>query len=41
MISDAYCTAQELPDLPVLRVNNDICRDGLLFEIELDAMAVG
>jgi len=38
---DDYCAAQGLPDLPVLRVNNDICRDDLLFEIELDAMEAG
>lgn len=36
---DDYCAAQGLADFPALRVNNDICRDDLLFEIELDAIA--
>ena len=32
-----YLTAHELTDLPVVTTQNVICRDDLLFEIELDA----
>lgn len=35
---DACCADRGLPPLPVLRVNNDICREDLLFEIEVDAI---
>ena len=34
----AYCSAQRLPPMPVLLTNNVICRDDLLFEIEVDAV---
>lgn len=34
-----YCREHELPDLPAVIAKNDICRDDLLFEIELDAAA--
>lgn len=36
---DRYCTLQGIRDMPVLLANNDICRDDLLFEIEVDAVA--
>jgi len=36
-----YARRYGLPDLPVLIMPNDICRDDLLFEIELEAAAVG
>jgi enamine deaminase RidA (YjgF/YER057c/UK114 family) len=32
-----YCQAGRLPALPVIVAKNDICRDDLLFEIEVDA----
>jgi enamine deaminase RidA (YjgF/YER057c/UK114 family) len=32
-----YCAAKSLPDIPVTLTNNAICRDNLLFEIEVDA----
>jgi len=35
---ERYCQAQSLPMLPAILVNEDICRDDLLFEIELDAI---
>ena len=34
----AYCAGRRLPPLPVVVVANDVCRDDLLFEIELDAL---
>jgi enamine deaminase RidA (YjgF/YER057c/UK114 family) len=34
---DLYCTRNRLPPLPVIIAKNDICRDDLLFEIEVDA----
>ena len=34
---DAYCKARRLPAFPMLAVSADICRDDLLFEMELDA----
>ena len=34
---ERYCQAHNLPSIPRLCVNNDVCRDNLLFEIELDA----
>lgn len=34
---DAWCAAQELDHLPVVSVHADVCRDDLLFELELDA----
>jgi hypothetical protein len=33
----AWCAANGLEDLPVVSACGDICRDDLLFEIELDA----
>ncbi|MCP4645883.1 MAG: hypothetical protein GY851_35895 [bacterium] len=36
-----YCEKEKVPDMPVVRVNNDVCRDDLLFEIELDAVSCG
>ncbi|MBM3878754.1 MAG: translation initiation inhibitor [Verrucomicrobia bacterium] len=32
-----YCAQQRLPNLPVIVAKNDVCRDDLLFEIEVDA----
>lgn len=32
-----YCLARGIPDLPVVIAKNDVCRDDLLFEIEVDA----
>lgn len=34
----AYCSANGIPDMPVGLVQNDVCRDDLLFEIEADAI---
>ena len=36
-----FCAREALPPLPVLVVNNDVCRDDLLFEVEIDAIRVG
>ena len=33
-----YCEAQGISDLPLAQVKDDICRDDLLFEVELDAI---
>jgi len=33
-----YCTAHNLEDMPVITACNTICRDDLLFEIEVDAV---
>jgi enamine deaminase RidA (YjgF/YER057c/UK114 family) len=33
-----YCSERGIPPMPVLCANTDICRDDLLFEIELDAV---
>lgn len=33
-----HCRGLELPEFPIALVKNDICRDDLLFEIELDAI---
>ncbi|MDP6546149.1 MAG: RidA family protein [Phycisphaerae bacterium] len=33
-----YCDENEIPDMPTIITENDICRDDLLFEIELDAI---
>ena len=33
-----HCRGLELPEFPVALVKNDICRDDLLFEIEVDAI---
>lgn len=37
---DRYCKANNVPVLPVAVAHGDICRDELLFEIELDAVSV-
>jgi enamine deaminase RidA (YjgF/YER057c/UK114 family) len=34
-----YCNENGLPDMPTIITENDICRDDLLFEIEVDAIA--
>lgn len=36
-----WCAAQGLEGWPVIAAKNDICRDDLLFELELDAIAPG
>lgn len=36
-----YCRSKGLPTFPVISVKNDICRDDLLFELEVDAIKVG
>lgn len=33
-----YCGENGIPDMPAIITENDICRDDLLFEIELDAI---
>ena len=33
-----YCRANGIPPLPVALAHADVCRDDLLFEIELDAV---
>lgn len=38
---DRYCRANGLPALPVIVTKNDVCRDDLLFELEVDAIKVG
>jgi hypothetical protein len=35
---DSWCASRDLRRLPFIAVNCDICRDDLLFEIEVDAM---
>ena len=35
---ERYCRANNLPPLPVPIVRNDVCRDDLLFELEVDAI---
>ncbi len=35
---DEYCRTNKLPQFPVIITENDICRDDLLFEIEVDAI---
>jgi enamine deaminase RidA (YjgF/YER057c/UK114 family) len=34
---EQYCRIRQLPPLPIILAQCDICRDNLLFEIELDA----
>lgn len=34
----AYCAAKSLPPFPVVYLQNDVCRDNLLFELEVDAI---
>jgi len=36
-----YCRSRQLSQLPVIVTQCDICRDDLLFEIELDAVRQG
>ena len=36
-----YCREHRLPAMPVVISKNDICRDDLLFEIEVDAVRMG
>lgn len=36
---DAYCADLRIPDFPLLIVKADICRDELLFEIEVEAIS--
>jgi enamine deaminase RidA (YjgF/YER057c/UK114 family) len=38
---DAWCAARELTDMPVVALHADVCRDALLFEIEVDAVVAG
>ena len=33
-----YCAAESLPAMPVVLSEQDICRDDLLFEIEVEAV---
>lgn len=37
---DAWRKETNAPDIPTIRIHNDVCRDDLLFEIELDAVCV-
>jgi enamine deaminase RidA (YjgF/YER057c/UK114 family) len=37
---DSYCSKKRLPLLPMAVAHGDICRDDLLFEIEVDAVVV-
>ena len=39
-VFDRYCEANGLSGLPVAVVDNDVCRDDLLFEIEVDGVRV-
>ncbi len=36
---NAYCVAHQLDTLPTVIAENDVCRDDLLFEIEIDAIS--
>ena len=38
MLLSEYCRRNELPSFPVIVTRSDICRDDLLFEIEVDAI---
>ena len=35
-----YCGQNNLPPLPIATAHADICRDGLLYEVEVDAVTV-
>ena len=35
---DEYCESAGLPQMPFVHIENDICLDGLIFEIEIDAV---
>jgi hypothetical protein len=37
---DAYCRLHNLPKMPVIVTNNVVCREDLLFEIEVDGLRV-
>jgi len=37
-VLDEYCREQGLADLPLVVMQSEVCRDDLLFEIELDAL---
>jgi len=37
-IYDEYCRSKGLPSFPAACLQGDICRDDLLFEIEVDAI---
>jgi hypothetical protein len=37
---DEYCKQNRLSALPIATAHGDICRDDLLFEIEVDAVVV-
>jgi enamine deaminase RidA (YjgF/YER057c/UK114 family) len=37
-IFDKYCMLNDIRPLPVIIAENDVCRDELLFEIEMDAV---
>jgi len=34
-----YCRGEDMPDMPTIITENDVCRHDLLFEIELEAIA--
>ncbi len=36
-----YCTANNLPAMPIIVANSTICREDLLFEVEVDAIKKG
>ncbi len=36
---ERYCRARDLPDMPVVVTNSTVCRDDLLFEIEVDTIS--
>ncbi len=36
---DKFCKSRGMPDMPVVITQSEICRDNLLFEIELDAIS--
>lgn len=38
---ERYCRTHSLPKLPVIVTKNDVCRDDLLFELEVDTIKVG
>jgi enamine deaminase RidA (YjgF/YER057c/UK114 family) len=37
---EEYCKSMSIPDLPIAIAHGDICRDDLLFEIEVDVVKV-
>jgi len=39
-IFEKYCSLNNVPKLPIVIAENDICRDELLFEIEMDAISI-